>query len=127
MGIDMETRFNRDAAIEHQSSHQLSPQQRTPVIRSRIERCFVKQAVVACRERVVHNDLTPHFCQSPELIEIPERVEESRTQAVSAARRLRGFGKPDRPAGLELVTKRPIKSQRSIRSRKPLFGKCRFW
>src|SRR6267154_6651503 len=123
MRIDMKPRVDRYTRIEHDVSHQLSPQQCAPVVWSGRQRVLVQQAVIACRKRVVYHDLNAGLRQPAKLVEISERIQKGCGPAVSAARCLRGLGQPDRLAGFELVAKGSMESQGLIRPRQPLFGK----
>src|SRR6201999_4041531 len=95
MRIDMQTALNRYARIKHHRPHQLTPQQGRPVVRPWLEPRLVEKAIITSNEGVVHHDLHAGLCQSPELVEISEAVEKSRTPSIPTAGSLRRFGKPD--------------------------------
>ena len=116
MGIDMKACLKRYAGIEHGRSHQSPPQQRAPIFRPRLQRVFIEQAVVARRQRVVHDDLNARLGQPSELIEIAERIQKGHGPGISAAGGIGGFGEPDRLARREPVAKRL--------DRRPARGRC---
>src|SRR5258708_11893765 len=106
--------LSRNTGVDPGGSLQWPPQQRAPVIRPWLQRSFIEQAVIACRQCIVHDDLNAGSCQPPELIEIAERIQEGRGPRVSTARGGRGFREPDRLSRLEIFSDPPIESQRPV-------------
>ena len=61
------------------------PEERSPIIRPRVERLFVEQGVVAGRDRVVSNYLNALLRQPRVLVQVAERIQVSRGPGIAAA------------------------------------------
>ena len=106
--------------LEHPGIHQLSPQQRAPVVRLRRQRDVIEEAVVARDQRVVGDDLDSLPGEAAELVEIAERVEERASRRIAAACGIRGFREPQRLAGRERVAQLAVEGQRRVGAPQPL-------
>src|SRR5262245_58147187 len=89
-------------------------------------RRFVEKTVVACGKCVVHDNLHARFREPTELVEISERIQESRGPPIAAASALRRLGKPNRLTGRSAVAKLSIEGECPIGAREPLFRQSRF-
>ena len=111
------------AGVENNCADQPAPEHRRPIVWPRPQRLLVKQAVIACGQRVVRHHLDAGFGKPAKLIEISERIEESRSPGIAAASRLGGFGQPHRLVRRKLVPERLVERKRPARARQPRFRK----
>src|SRR5258705_11827535 len=123
----IEVRSMVHAGVENGRAHEPAPKQRRHIVWPGPQRLFVKQAVVACGQRVVRDHLDAGPGKAAKLIEISERIEESGSPGIAAAGCLGGFGKPHRLIRRELVPKRLVKCARLVRARQPRVRKRGLW
>src|SRR5712691_5791538 len=123
----IEVRSMVHAGVENGCAHQPAPKQRRPIVWPRLQRLLVKQAVIACSQRVVRNHLDAGPGKPAKLIEISKSIEESGSPGIAAAGCLGGFGKPHRLARRELVPERLVERERLVRARQPRFRKGGLW
>ena len=109
------------AGVKNGCAHEPAPKQRRPIVWTRPQAPLIKQAVIACGQRVVCNHLHAGLGKPAKLIEIPKRIKERGSPGIAATGRVGGLGDPQRPSRHERVSERLVKRSTSVRARQPFF------
>src|SRR5262245_39998285 len=116
----VEMRATVHAGIENSRTHKPAPKQRRPIVWPRRQRLLIKQAVIACGERVVRNHLHAGLGKPAKLIEVSKGVEECGSPRITSAGSLSGFSNPHRLSWLELVPEFLVKRASLVSARQPI-------